>query len=269
MSATEATVKTLEFSADSLSLYLVLWTALVVVGLVFEYIPEILSAIKIQGPIWTHRIVSLGAICITLGVAGELYVEFRARHVEEQLRTANDEIFANLAKVAADVTRDAGVANSKAGEANDRAANLEVDAAKLRERAATAELALLKLKQDTGPRQPNWGKFADRLKLGPKGRVTIRCGQQVEPCQLATGIFGFMTLAMWDDARIEVGLVFQGIPATELIVFVNDWEHPPPHAIALQDALRLSGLKSFIAPTPGLGSDDVILLVGSKAVPDK
>jgi hypothetical protein len=88
----------LETSLDSLRFWLDLWTAVVVLGLVIEYGPEILE-------MWRKVVVRhslkrlftlIGGALITGGVAGELYVGITASGAEAKLRIVNGSIETDL-----------------------------------------------------------------------------------------------------------------------------------------------------------------------------
>jgi hypothetical protein len=126
-------IKGFESSLDSLEHWLVFWIACVVIGLILEVFPEIFEAIRGRQVRWHSRMTIGGGILITLGVAGELFVEVRASAVETKLRNANANIVASLNK-------EAGDARSMAGEADERAALAERQAGLANERAADANL---------------------------------------------------------------------------------------------------------------------------------
>src|SRR2546430_2548226 len=101
-SALERKIKSLESSADSLEDWLSIMTALVVVGLLLEYwheVPECIASLrKAKRWLWQPICILAGAVLITVGVAGELVVQFVAAGNATVLRKANDEIFASLKK---------------------------------------------------------------------------------------------------------------------------------------------------------------------------
>src|SRR5262245_55332600 len=109
----QQTIHDLEDSLDRLEIWLTAMTALVVLGLVLEYwheIPEAIAKLK-QAWSWKSFLVVAGGILITVGVAGELAVQFYASRKETKLRETNDSAFSIL--------------NTKAAEANERAARAE------------------------------------------------------------------------------------------------------------------------------------------------
>jgi hypothetical protein len=102
-----------------LGLMLLAATCLVVIGLVFEYWPETIDFIEeVRRPAAAFprkRFGEMvGAILVTLGVAGELWFTFQASRVETSLRDNNHQIEALL-------TKDAGDAKTSAGNAADAA----------------------------------------------------------------------------------------------------------------------------------------------------
>jgi hypothetical protein len=155
-SALERDIARLEKSFDSLEVWLAAATILVVIGLVIEYwheIPESIHALKESKKwLWKPVCVILGGILITLGVAGELVVQFIASEKETELRKDNDSVFSGLNTEAANARLDAGKAIERAGKAvedagkaNERASKNEKEAATLRKRAEDEAAARIKL----------------------------------------------------------------------------------------------------------------------------
>lgn len=122
LSTLERSVKSLERSLDSFETLLAWMTALVVIGLVIEYwheIPEAINEVReVRKVLWQPACVILGAILITVGVAGELAVQFFASRKQGDLRTTNHQIEGLL-------TAQAAAARQKASEADERAINLQ------------------------------------------------------------------------------------------------------------------------------------------------
>src|ERR1017187_1142302 len=106
LSALERKISNLENSLSSLEIWLGLMTTLVVIGLVIEYWHEISEAIgdlrKAKKWLWEPVCIILGTILITVGVAGELCVQFLASSKETDLRKANNEVVARLGQTAKD-----------------------------------------------------------------------------------------------------------------------------------------------------------------------
>lgn len=140
-------ITTLEGRIDSLEIWLAVMTAVVVIGLILEYIPEIREEFKSfrEKRTWKPLLITAGAVLITVGVAGELLVQFRASHDESALRSANDQVFAALNTAAA-------TARKEASEVSERAAQDEKDEAALKKIAADEQLARMKLEAEIQPR---------------------------------------------------------------------------------------------------------------------
>ena len=98
----ETAIKALEKSLDSLGVWLLVWTALVVVGLIVEFAEDLRELITERPFKWRLLRTMVGGLLITIGVAGELFVQFRASKVETELRTNSHEIEAQLNKQAAE-----------------------------------------------------------------------------------------------------------------------------------------------------------------------
>jgi hypothetical protein len=138
-------VESLDRSLDGLRNWLTFWTFVVAIGLVLEYRKQLWQIILIGVRISLLRstpfercalkklsVHALGGILVTLGVAGELWIEFRSSRVENDLRIAS-------AKVIADLNNEAGDARLAAGQAIARAAAAVGDAGRANERASANE----------------------------------------------------------------------------------------------------------------------------------
>jgi|GEM_PF-4136361 len=79
----------LEGSIDSLAVWMIVFTAAVVIGLLIEFC-AILAFIRIHE--WWVVLDAAGEATVTVGVGGELWVEFRASRKEKKLRGINAEI---------------------------------------------------------------------------------------------------------------------------------------------------------------------------------
>jgi hypothetical protein len=161
-----------EAHLDRLEIWLVVWTSVVVVGLIVEYfeeVPKVKEHFKgLKKFDWTisegrpvlkygwfvHRrdVIKLaaiiGAILVTLGVGGELYIDAISSRIEHDLRTDADLTIARL-------QTDAKVANARAADAMQNAE---------RSKLATQELEAtnLRLKRALQPRRIAYFQ-------GPKG----------------------------------------------------------------------------------------------------
>lgn len=89
---------------DILEALLTFWTALVALGLLYEYGYDIKVFENFKSPFsrWIHRLTHLGAILVTVGVTGELYVEVVSSIAQERLRSFNKSVIADLNKEASD-----------------------------------------------------------------------------------------------------------------------------------------------------------------------
>lgn len=166
VSALERSIKTLETSLDSLEVWLAMMTSLVVLGLVLEYwheIPEAISDFKRAANwVWKPVLVITGAILITVGVAGELAVQFLASRVGTDLRTTTHAVEALLNKQAEDARTKAEEATatskgfeSKIADANARAkkaeavvASANAESHKAAATVATAEARIAEAQRD-------------------------------------------------------------------------------------------------------------------------
>ena len=139
----QRTVDSLEKSLSSLEFWLLFATALVVLGLVLEYwheIPESIVKLK-KAWEWKPFLVITGGVLITIGVAGELTVQFFASRKETDLRQANDTIFSVLNSKSALVLE-------RATKAEERLSENETEAARLNKLAEDERLARIKIEED-------------------------------------------------------------------------------------------------------------------------
>lgn len=99
-SALAKAVSVAEDKLDSLSLWLFWATFAVVVGLIIEYAPSVRKLVSETTPHWSERRELLfelvGGVLITVGVAGELVIQFLGAHQETELRKFNDEYVATI-----------------------------------------------------------------------------------------------------------------------------------------------------------------------------
>ena len=181
VSILERRVSSLEKSLDSLESWLAIATTLVVVGLVVEYwheIPESIQKLKdARKWLWQPVCIILGAILITIGVAGELGVQFFASRKGTDLRDTNHEIgrllnakVADLNKEAGDARKEAGAAIERASRADELARGNEKEAATLRKRAEDEAMARVSLEARIAPRSFS---RAERQKIGDELRWIV------------------------------------------------------------------------------------------------
>jgi len=120
----------------------------------------------------------------------------------------------------------------------------------LREKAATAETALLDLKSNLRSRTiDDLGRDAilDVLSRTPHDRpleISLVGGSTTEPSELAHEIAKFLTTAGWTIAEIEGGVAL-GAPPVGLIVRTPNTEHEhSAQALGLANALTMAGFET-------------------------
>ena len=101
LSALNRASKVLESRLDSFGFWLTVFTLLVVIGLVLEYwhqIPEFIDNLMRPAALfpWKQFMEIAGGILVTIGVAGELVIQFRASRAETDLRSTSHQIEATL-----------------------------------------------------------------------------------------------------------------------------------------------------------------------------
>jgi hypothetical protein len=292
---------------DSLQQWLALWTGIVALGLMWEYGAELAklsndwlerrrtnpaSTAKEEGvePAdarrrfkWISWFLILGAVAVTAGVAGELFVEAAASSAETELRAITDSINVQERK---DIV-----------QVRERAANAELEAAQLRialasigtprslVRAAQERISkrLCRFKgQSAQIAYPSWvfdGRaFSEAIRCAVDGRGTISSG---ETCEI-TNVCGNVA-ADWPPAFVhgEEGGMHNlfiefddyarghpaGFPGVH-IVYTSD-QNSMALALALAEALRNENVRD-VETSSGLRSaslrfdSSVLVRVGLK-----
>jgi len=183
LSALENISKALEQSLDFWGLMLLLATALVVIGLVVEYWHDVQDFwVRLTWPMasfpWDKFTALVGGILVTMGVAGELFVTYKASSVETKLRE-------NSHKIETLLTQEAGDAATSAKTAHEEADAVKQEAKEITDRLDNASAQLADLEQDILAQGPRWrllkrneAVFIAALKpfAGQKATVVI-CGQ--------------------------------------------------------------------------------------------
>src|SRR5260370_36576803 len=119
---------------------------------------------------WNLPLVIIGAVLITVGVAGELAVQFFAARKETKLRKANDAVFSILNGKAAE-------ALERAAKADERASQNEKEAVRLSKIAEDERLARVKIEEDVAWRRLTKDqqiKMASRLKPFASGTALFQ-----------------------------------------------------------------------------------------------
>jgi len=186
LSSLEGIAKALEKSLDFWGSMLLLATALVVIGLVVEYWHDVQEFwVRLTWPMasfpWDKFTALVGGILVTIGVAGELLVTYKASRVETRLRE-------NSHKIEALLTQKAGDAAASAKTAHDEADAVRKETDELTARLASAAKLLGLLEQDVRVQGPRWqllednkGAFIATLKPFAGQRfILLTCGKNPE-----------------------------------------------------------------------------------------
>ncbi len=239
----------LESSYDSLSFWLTIWTAIVVLGLILEYAHDFQKLVR--GPRrWMILRKFIGGILVTAGVAGELFVQFRLSGVETNLRTAK-----NLQVV--DLQRETNTARLEQEKL--RAANLELE-------KLIAPRSLGEEKQ-----------FGEGLEQFAGTKVIVESLADIEASRLGGEIA--LTLnsfakwevvsntRTWDDFNF-----FDGVTVERNLEYKDEtgrftWDDTGPATKALIAKLRERGLKTHRLPASDLPPHTIRVRVGLKPMP--
>jgi hypothetical protein len=206
LSALESISKAREESLDFWGLMLLLATALVVIGLVVEYWHDVQEFwVRLTWPMasfpWDKFTALAGGILVTIGVAGELLVTYKASRVETQLRE-------NSHRIETFLTQQAGDAATSAKTAHEEADAVKLGADVIQKRLDKASAQLVDLERQTliqGPRwrllEANKDEFINALTpFAGQRLVWVRCSDKTpegEPYKLQQDIFAFLGSAGW------------------------------------------------------------------------
>jgi hypothetical protein len=241
----QRTIHDLESALDGLGVWLLVATVLVVLGLVLEYfhqIPESIREYKTNRS-WGPIFIILGGILITLGVAGELFVQHLASGKETALRKANDQLFAQLNSEAAQARKDAGDAIESAAKADERASANEKESARLSKIAEAERLERIRLEAAVAPRGltlDQQKRIADEVQKFRRHAVLVSSyGLDGEASELAAQVISSLRSVGITVADARASIVVNGGFETGVHVRGPDVERA--FVIALGNALSVVG----------------------------
>jgi hypothetical protein len=230
----------LEARVDVFEAWLAFCTALVALGLLYEYGYD-LHAFKNSRFRWAARLTHLGAILVTVGVAGELYIEVVSSRAQEDLRGFNNGAVAELNKTASDASalanafegqiadanarakiaeghiasanaasKDAiarvAVAESRVAGAEATARGFESQIAEAKARTAQAELELARIKQPRSLSPEQQQRIADALRKLPKYDFAFLVFGDPESLGLLADLDAALRRAQWSRVDTPAGL---------------------------------------------------------------
>ena len=252
----------LEASLDSLGSWLLCFTALVVIGLIVEYAHDLWKLFA-ERPFNTKLLITItGGILITVGVAGEMFIQFKASHVETDLRR-------RFNQEAQDARRRAVIAEAKTAELENKNLILARDLEKER-------TDLLALQVEVAPRVLDQMAVIRSLKSYAGQEATVECVPDEEARHIATLISGALQASDWivngkPPLRIEgrvlrvLGPVMQSdapIPDGILLSCGDLLSASCRALVALAEQLAKNDLAVGLSPGPS--NSDVVVTVGFK-----
>jgi hypothetical protein len=186
---------------------------------------------------------------------------------KQQARAAKAEQDASEAKTTATKTNERAAALEKdAAQAKAAQQRVEIDLAKQKEKAATAEHALLQLQRRAEPRRISADqrvRLVALLSQSPKGKVSISCVLgDGEGLAFAKDIDDVLKAAGW-ETNFGQGVYSGGNPVGFGIV-VRNAISAPPYATALQRAFFSVGIPVAGEENPQLNAGDIQIIVGNK-----
>jgi hypothetical protein len=183
-------IRALEILLDRIGFWMAVSTALVVLGLILEYwdeIRDLIERIKKRPPFpWKKLLGIVGGVLVTVGVTGELLLQFKGSRIEDVLRAKNHQVEGVLSKEAEDAkVRSETLAgeNISLGKKVDRVTALANarEAALKKENLATQQ----QLESERNTRLEMEASLAPRyLWVGPDGKG----GQNIDPLKPFAGM---------------------------------------------------------------------------------
>jgi hypothetical protein len=289
--------KATEDSIDSLGLWMIGFTGLVVVGLAIEYNQPFITFLR------THdlRVLlgSTGGLLVTIGVAGELFIDYLAHRKEQQLRIINADIDAvaairlkaadeRIAEYAARVKEaevGIAVAGRDAAEANERARKYEGDIAEASARAAEAEksaaearLELAKLKTPRRIDPEHIPTYVHLLGNFAGTKYTLSVSSDPEAIDLLRSMNEILTSSNWiwtkPIGEIMMGDLANSVTAKGITLRCAPGRRPDFQGavLALFSALKAEQFDASLGTDPTLENNaELNIVVGIKPLtgPDK
>jgi hypothetical protein len=251
-------IANLESSLDRFEFWLTFATALVILGLILVCGFEIREAIATLKKQWSWKPLGViaGGILITVGVAGELALQFFASSQQTALRKANHAVVAAFQKEAAD-------ARERASNAEEHTAQIEKDEAQLRKDTEDERLARVKIEERVAWRKLDpkaQSEIALHLSRFAKEPVLIAYNpNDMEALSFASDIAATFHAAGWEVAiaepvavrslREEPAAFGANRPlAAGVLVWRSDDEVSRKAATALVEQLSLRGFDATISP---------------------
>ena len=242
ISSLERLASNLERSLDSWGFWLTISTLAVVIGLVFEYWYEVKRLVRERPFRWKAFQELMGAVLVTVGVAGELFIQAKSSKIETAIRDVNHNIEASLNKQAGDAKREASDANERAAQADERAAGAN--------RIAEAErLERVKLERMMLPRtlsEARQRSMSDACRPFSGHSITVfSFSGDAESARLALQIVAALENAkIRVQRRVGVMILVNGAPFTGIAVSAID----PGLAKAISDSLIAADISAMVNP---------------------
>lgn len=263
-SALESSISTAEKSLDFWSSWFLGATLVVVIGLVVEYFPNIRGLLA-ERPINRKLLVEIiGGALITIGVAGELGVQFFQSNAETSLRTSNHQYVGLLSNNIERVSKDAANAGVAVGALQEivKQAQEQVKSAQLELNQMEDEIKHLETAQKaappavTPPSVPNGApRYVDANARGIIRSTTL-------PGAIVS-IIPFLPGEPQNFAN-ELGAAFSAAPGVQVAVgndnfimngqrgLIVQYDHNNPVSTSVFDALTRARLNPIEGPaTPG------------------
>ena len=251
-------IANLESSLDKFEFWLTFATALVILGLILVCRSEIREAIATLKKEWSWRSLGViaGGILITVGVVGELALQFFASSQRTALRKAHDAVVAGFQKEAAD-------AREQASNAEEHAAQIKKDQAQLRKDTEDERLARVKIEERVAWRKLDpkaQSEISLHLSRFAKEPALIAYNpNDMEAFNFASDIAATLHAAEWEVAvaepvavqslREEPGAFGTNRPLSAgVLVWRSDDEVSRKAATALVEQLSLRGFDATISP---------------------
>jgi hypothetical protein len=231
------------------------------------------------------RMFALSIVAIFLAAIATAVVTYlvwrSGNRVQSAIRSEADVRIADAQATAAQANKEVAEARKETAQAlkeaailTERAGKLEVEGARQREKAATAEKELLELQLRVRPRTLGTQRgplLSALIAASPKGPVEIRCVTgDGEGCAYANEIRDVLALAGWAPGAVLQAIVMVTGPtgkqgsAIGISMTLRSVNAAPARAETLQNAFESVGLPLNAMSQAGYPEDGVGIVVGSK-----
>jgi hypothetical protein len=227
----------------------------------------------------------IGVILVSIGVGGEFFIDVKVGNIDTQIRQSNSQLVTLLEQHVALIDKSAGDANERAGIANQAANKAQENTEKARVDEKRLDNENLKLQtqveQEKIERAKVEEKYSTRSLSQANAKILVDILKQyplkpTEPVEVESytgapdGVrYGLQIVNAINDPASGWKAKFGsqttiGGTLTGVVLVIHDVAATPQWAVALQAALRVSGIGGEGVPNPDAAPGSVVILICPK-----